>query len=449
LAPLLIPLSVVGSGKLSPSEYWISSVDKESFEASQDIAADSLGNIFYLGFTSGSVGSMVLIKYDSFGLIIWLKEYRCNGLEGYGISLKVDSSNNLYIVGTGKTVSTSRLDFAMLKLDNDGNILWQKTLYDGTNSYSPFHSDIGDVDAAGSFYGMTITSLNPAVNVNITDCKIVKLNNSGTLQTQRHFYYSSAREVAFRSMRVNRSTGEVYASGDHNEDNFLTSVPAIVKTNSALSSISWSREHPLSAGSGSITSTSIDSSGNSYSVMFFTDPALTSVLVKFNSSGTVQWQRQTNTSIGVFWLYVYAAPDGFIYLYGRDQMVAGRMVIFKYNSSGVLQWQRYLDNAGYVYVTRLSMDSSGALVLTIDRDNTGAYNMMTVRIPADGSLIGTHGAYVYGAGSYTESSYSGSWIASNISLQNPATYSTTLSITDANYSEAPVAPYTQTRTDIR
>jgi hypothetical protein len=444
-----MPLGVVGSSKRSPSEYWVSSIDKETFEGSEDIASDSLGNIFHLGFDSDTLGNMILIKYDSFGEVVWLKEYNCSGSEGYGISLKIDSSNNLYIVGTAFSTNASRLDHTMFKLDNNGNIIWQKALYDGTNSYNAFHLDVGDIDNSGNFYGMSVTTLNPGPNINISDRKIIKLNSSGSLQTQRHVYYSSTRELSLTSMIANRSTSEIYASGDHNADGFTTSVPIILKTDSSLSSVSWSRELQLSAGYGSVTSTSIDSSGNTYSTFYFTSPSTTSGLVKFNSSGTVQWQRQTSSASGAFWMEVYAAPDGFIYVYGRDQAVSNRLVIFKYNSNGVLQWQRYIDNAGYVYVLKIGMDPNGKLLLTADRDNSGNYNLLTIRLPADGSLTGTHGSYVYGTGSYTETSYSGTWNSSSVSLQNPSTYSTTLSISNANYVSVTPEAYTQKRTDIR
>ena len=448
--PLRIPLGVVGSSRLEPSEYWFSSISKESYQATQDLAVDSQGFIYHLGYDSDTVGNMVIIKYDSLGSVIWLKEFQTSGREAYGTSLNIDSGDNLLVIGSAYDTNTSNLDFIMLKLTSDGNIVWQKALYDGTNSYNSFHAELGDVDNSNNFYGLTQTSLNPSVNVYVSDRKIVKLNSSGSLQTQKHFRHDGGRELSLSGISVNQSNQEVYSYGNSNEDNFTTGRPVVFKTNSSLSSISWSKELTPSSGYGAVTGLDLDTSGNAYAVWYQNEPSLVSYLTKFNSSGSIQWQRQTDASIGgVFWLHSFVAPDGFIYLYGRDQNVSRRLVIFKYNSSGVLQWQRYIDGAGYVNALRIGMDPSNQLVLSYDRTPDEAYEFGTIRIPADGSLVGTHGGYTYEAGSYTETSFSGSWGNSSVNIYNPGTYSTNLSVSNSNYSEITAAPYSQTRTDIR
>lgn len=448
--PLRIPLGVVGSSRLEPSEYWFSSINKAVFEATQDIATDSQGHIYHLGFDSDTVANMVLTKYDTFGNVIWLKEFQTSGRDAYGTSLNVDSNDNLLMIGSGYDTNTTNLDFIMLKMNSAGSIIWQKALFDNENSYNSFHAELGDVDNSNNFYGLTQTSLNPSVNVFISDRKILKFNSSGSLQAQKHFRHTGGRELSLRGMSVNQSTQEVFAYGDSNEDNFTTGRPTVMKTNSSLTSISWSKEFVPSSGYGQVAGLDVDSSGNSYAVWYQNEPSLVAYLTKFDSNGNVQWQRQTDVSTGgAFWLHSFAAPDGFIYLYGRDQNVSNRLIVFKYNSSGVLQWQRYIDGAGYTYVLRIEMDSSNNLILSYDKTPDTTNNLGTIRIPADGSLTGSHGDYTYEASTYTETSFSGSWGNSSVSLLDPSQYSTSLSVANANYSEVTAEQYTQTRTDIR
>ncbi len=436
------------SSEQAISEYWFSEVDKGSFESNQDVAADSQGNIYFLGTDNDSVNNMVLIKYDNFGNIAWLKEFQTSGRSAYGHSIAVDSNDDLLILGSALDTNPDDLDAIMMKINSSGTIVWQKALTDNVNNYNQFHSNATSVDSSDNFYSLVDTTFTPEPNVSIPDVKIVKLNSSGSLQVQKHIAESNDRAVRGRAISVNSSTGEAYFFGSTATGSFTTARPVILKTNSALSSASWSKEFILPSGYGAEVGGDVDSSGNAYMAWYETDSGTTLYLTKFDSSGNVQWERQSPGS-EVFWETVFVAPDGFIYLVGADQNVSDKVVIFKYNSSGVLQWQRSITNTGQAFVYRLSMDSSGELILSFDRGPDNENKFGTARLPADGSLTGTHGGYVYAVGSYTESSSSETWTNANMVLQDTSVESTTLFITNSSIAEITADSFTQTRTDIR
>ena len=68
-------------------------------------------------------------------------------------------------------------------------------------------------------------------------------------------------------------------------------------------------------------------------------------LAKFSSSGTVQWQKTLGGSEYDYGYSVAVAPDGSVYVCGYT-MSAGAgysdLLLAKFNSSGTVQWQKTL-----------------------------------------------------------------------------------------------------------
>lgn len=108
----------------------------------------------------------------------------------------------------------------------------------------------------------------------------------------------------------------------------------------------------------------VDSSGNSYSTFGLRNSAGTidtGYLVKYNSSGTIQWQRQlTATSNTVQAIAVGIESGGANVYVGVSFYVSGNQAfgIAKYSSAGVLQWQRQLTGGSTNAIEDLHVDSS-------------------------------------------------------------------------------------------
>lgn len=101
-------------------------------DSGRDIVIDQEGFIYVAGYSSGSVTNrdMLLIKYDSNGNQIWLRTYGGN-LEDLFSSIKVDSNNNVIVVGTS-FVNNNNEDSYVIKYDKNGNVLWYRN-YDDIN----------------------------------------------------------------------------------------------------------------------------------------------------------------------------------------------------------------------------------------------------------------------------------------------------------------------------
>ena len=92
------------------------------------------------------------------------------------------------------------------------------------------------------------------------------------------------------------------------------------------------------------------------------NPAL--LLVKFSSSGTVQWQKILDGRLTENGLSVAVAPDGSIYVCGHTSSVgAGRtdLVLAKFSSSGTVQWQKLLGGSANEYGQSVAVTSDGSV----------------------------------------------------------------------------------------
>lgn len=138
------------------------------------------------------------------------------------------------------------------------------------------------------------------------------------------------------------SDNNVYVAGRSESDG-----GGFVHSYTSSGSVRWKRV--LDSGGFGIDSfqgIGIDASNNVYATGFGFDTEL--VIVKYNSSGVLQFQRELasafNRGEGI-----YVDADGNSYIAGANNPGTWRPLFAKYNSSGVLQWQRVLATAGSSY----------------------------------------------------------------------------------------------------
>jgi uncharacterized delta-60 repeat protein len=380
-------------------KYFIGLLGGSAVDEGYSVAVDSANN-FYVGGQSTNSGTtdFQLAKYDNAGVIQWQRSLGLAASTNYGRSVATDSSNNIY--------ACSRLDDAtgtylgLAKYNSSGTIQWQKKL-----------GNAGGPSAAG--YSVTVdTSNNIYVTGETTDpgqasILIAKYNTSGAVQWQR-----SLRNVLGdygRSVDTD-SSGNVYIAGygvNYGESNNII----ITKYNSS-GTIQWQRKLVTST-SEQAWSIAIDSSGNSYFAGVAANSGTYDIQVaKYNSSGTIQFQRilggfgQTDGHA-----IVLDSANNF-YVCGSTYLSARfRIQIAKYNSSGTIQWQRKLgsssaNSTGF----SIAVDSTDNLYVLGQTGVSGSTDFLIAKLPSDGSKTGTYtvGGYsfVYEASTLTDSASS-------------------------------------------
>lgn len=135
---------------------------------------DSSGNIYAAGVCTRIVGSnnyysIYVAKTNSIGSLLWENVYYSSLNNDNGLGIKIDSSNNLYIVALGYGGSPARNFGQLLKLNSSGTLQWSKTFATTSNSVK-----ITSIDIDSSNYIYIVIN-------NTTNYFIQKYDSSGTL----------------------------------------------------------------------------------------------------------------------------------------------------------------------------------------------------------------------------------------------------------------------------
>ena len=394
------------------------------------VAIDSSGNVYITGTTA--TDDILIAKYDTDGNNIWQRTLAGNGID-IGGGIAVDPSGNVYVVGISRQQSSL---IVTAKYNNNGNILWQRTLA-GSND-SLYRCDIV-VDSSGNSY---ITTLIPATGVNSI---FAKYDTDGIIQWQRKLSGAIIRAITLDSSGTyayiagqasNGSNSDmliakIYINGGTTGTYglFTYSVSTLAEAEGTrtpstpsplLGSQSLSRTHSIptfTEAAGTLTSSyqglvankdvwtstfgasgsslessngiALDSAKNIYTIgkTLHTSGTTDSLLVKYNNSGTMQWQRTlTGSNSNDFGNGIAIDSSDNIYTVGTTGSNSNDIVISKYNTSGVIQWQAILGTNVAQAGNGIAVDSSGNVYITGTTINGTDYDIITAKYNSSGTI---------------------------------------------------------------
>ena len=327
--------------------------------AGNKVFTDSSGN-FYLAGGTGTTSKGV-VKINSSGAAQWAKTQNVSssaqGTSIYGIT--VDSSGNTYAamaLGQDNCCQTCKYPF-LLKLDSSGNRQF------GTVFKSSLISQQGAMgvvlDSSGNPYVMA-TTRNASLS-NWTMLCAVKFDTSGSITWQRFLYGTASSQSELGGIGIDPSNNVIIVG------NYV-------------------------------------SSGVNYAL-----------IAKYNSSGTIQWQRRVTGTTEYFPQIVAADSSSNVYVGISGNAAAGTHLL-KYNSSGTLQWQRKFSISGSTFSPiSIAIDNTNSNVVF---STTSSPNGFTVAYPMDGSKTGSYSVggqtVVIAAGALTASTGNANDIAGNM-----------------------------------
>ncbi|HJY63560.1 MAG TPA: SBBP repeat-containing protein [Ignavibacteria bacterium] len=171
------------------------------------VAVDGSGNVYVTGQSISSTNyDFATIKYNSTGQMQW--EARYNGPQSSidnGAVVRVDNTGNVYVTG-GSTGSGSGYDYATIKYNSSGQVIWVSR-YNGTNNADDIPSDL-EIDVNGNVFVTGGSSGSTSSNDYLT----IKYNSTGqVLWTARYNGVGNDNDVAF-GLVVN-SSGIVFVTG--------------------------------------------------------------------------------------------------------------------------------------------------------------------------------------------------------------------------------------------
>jgi hypothetical protein len=293
-------------------------------EVGQAVTVDSSGCVYVAGY-SESFG-MVLLKYDEQGVLQWDRTYE-GTIRSAGAVL--DSSGNIYLAGL-----TSSLDFILFKCDENGIQQWNRT-WGGI--WSDYCLGLA-LDSSNNVY--LVGNTQSFGTAGSYDMVLIKYNENG-VKLWNHTWGGIDDEIG-EAVAVD-SSNNVYISGRTAYYDVV-----LVKYNGNGVQL-WNRTWGGNSNDDS-SGIAVDSSDNVYlgvTTWSFGAQHNAMVLMKYDSSGVLQWNRTWDTIEYDYSGGVTVGSSGNVYLAGTTEKLdffseieQQDIVLLEYDTSGVQIWTR-------------------------------------------------------------------------------------------------------------
>ena len=304
------------------------------------------------------------------------------GSTDYHQSVAIDSAENIVLCGRTSSDGAGSNDVLITKYDSLGTLQWSRTL-GGSGA------DNGLGVAIDSSDNIIISGTTVSDGEGSQDLLVAKYNSSGVLQWDRTLGGSgidTGESVAIDS------SDNIIVSGRTTSDGAGSNDLLIVKYNSS-GVLQWDK---TLGGSGSENGlgVAVDSSDNIIVVGIVTSDGAglnDALIAKYNSSGTLLWDRTLGGSSDE--TFASVAVDSFdnIVAVGdvkSDGAGGFDVLIAKYNSSGALQWDRSLGGISAEQGRAVAIDSSDNIVLGAytSSDGEGSADALIAKYNSSGVL---------------------------------------------------------------
>ena len=390
-----------------------------STTSGENFVKDSSGNIYVASqdLTHGTGGyyASFVVKLNSSGVVQWSK-YWTN--QGYSTFVALASNGDVLV----QACQDNRL-VAFLKLDaSTGAKISNGSYY---NSGAGAYRQGIVVDSSGNIWNAGgVANLASATGV------IKVPSNLGTAQI--YGFGGTYSDGVFVD-----STNAYSSLCDTSGNGYRMGVASLTLGGS----FNWCKYFGTTYSTGTPSDITSDSSGNVYVARWMADSGTTGAygfVVKLNSSGAIQWQRSVDvtTSNGQYFNGVAVDSSGNVYAVGVTTSTSPQTgMLVKFNSSGTVQWQRSLSNSNLSSVKVLPGGELGIVGTWKGLSSGGSDQTLYIQVPADGSKTGTYtvgGTSVsYAASSFTiatSTATTGDYATAfaDTSTLSAATYSPTL-----------------------
>ncbi len=152
------------------------------FDTGYSIGETSDGGYIITGWTwsfGALLSDLYLVKVDSNGNLDWEKSFRGTDYD-YGYSVIETSDGGYIITGSTSSFGTGSVDLYLVKVDNSGALIWEKNF--GGPDIDKGFSIVETVDSC-----FIITGLTRSFGTGSEDVYLIKVDNSGTLIWEKTF----------------------------------------------------------------------------------------------------------------------------------------------------------------------------------------------------------------------------------------------------------------------
>lgn len=307
-------------------------------------------------------------------------------------------------------------DAIIIKYDLNGNVLWQKSW--GGSLEDSFNSVISVLDGYIAVGKSNSTNIDGMTNIGSYDSVSVKYDLNGNVLWQKNWGGTSSEE--FYSV-VKISSGYIAVGNSGSSDiTGITNIggnDAIIVKYDLTGNMAWQKNW-----GGSLTDlySSITESSDGYVAVGFSQStditdltnigSLDAVIVKYDTSGNILWQKNWGGTDREFFNSVVSASDG--YIVGGQSLsidIAGitnkgnyDAIIMKYDTSGNILWQKNWGGEAADNFKSIIKSSDGYIV-------SGYYTSTTINnLPNSGAKDGIIAKYDLNGNILWQNGYGGS-----------------------------------------
>lgn len=314
-------------------------------DAGVSVVLDKANNVIVGGYSNSSsldttLNDYILIKYDNAGTELWNKRFNgaANGSDK-AVKVVADASNGIFITGTSSNGNDD--DYATLKYDANGNLLWTKTIDRGKNDRAV---DMV-IDGTGDIY---VTGRSKALTY---DYYTIKYSSTGNALWNHAF--NNANDDRPLAMTVDGS-GNVFITGQSIQGTQLYNY-ATIKI-SATGVTAWS--NAIYSGAANLddvpAAIGLDAAGNVFVTGYagLTATSKNIITVKYDASGVQQWiatydnNAATNKNCDANALVVGANGNVYVAGYGEGANMQRNALVINYNTSGAEVWTSLWNGQG-------------------------------------------------------------------------------------------------------
>jgi uncharacterized delta-60 repeat protein len=331
---------------------------------------------------------LVVLKFDTSGGVIWQRRLgptvTGTGCNLYPGGISIDSSDNVYVIGT--IDSNNFTEAIIAKLPNDGSLTGTYTLNSIVLNYAATSLTLGTRNhstAALSLIDQASTCTETTGTITDSASTAV-INSVNVISSSTAYFAGRLTSGGISSQGGIDKYNNVYVSSYSSDQTTMY----LAKYNS-VGAIQWQKSFTKSGAIFTINKMVVDTSGNSYFTGLTDTTGLQCIVVKVDSSGTIQWQKTLGTAGQVMGQGIAVDLSGNVYIAGSTGGANPNMVLAKYNSAGTIQWQRTLTGASSDYGSDIGVDNSGNVYIVGYTNSVGygSNDIYLAKYDSSGTLL--------------------------------------------------------------
>ena len=358
------------------AQYWAKTYGGSSSEYAFSIQQTSDDGYIVAGITwsFGAGGDDVwVLKLDTIGNVIWQKTYGGSDDEtAYSIQQTTDGG---YIVAGSTSFGAGKSDIWVLKLDGNGNILWQKT-YGGTSD------DLAKSIQQTTDGGYIIAGYTYSFGAGAGDSWVLKLDSSGNVVWQKT--YGGNENDGGTSIQQTTDGGYIVAGGTSSFGAGAGGDSWVLKLDSS-GNVVWQKTYggsELEYASSIQQTFNQDGEPDGYIVAgptssFGVGYGYNFLVLKLDSQGGVSWQKAYGGSgMDDAWSIYQTSDRGYIVTGYTNSYGAGGndndIWILKLDSNGNVIWQKTYGGSDYENAFSIQQTTDGGYIVAGSTDSFGA-----------------------------------------------------------------------------